>query len=537
MLIMIILFKSKNIFLVNNAQTWFQLQRQRKSSNRRSHDGSHNIGGNHHRRLTKYLLNDRQYDPLERPVENDSQTVHVSMNFAIQQILSFDGKNEVIIISGWLVLTWHDYNLAWDPKEFGGISTIRLPSAQIWTPDVLLYNSADEKFDSTMRVNAVIQSSGDVLYVPPGIFKSICSFNIASFPFLYYRLFSGINLTAESNKGQLDAYIKNAEWDLENFTAVNDALKYDCCPTLYPFVLYTIRIRRRSLYYFTNIVVPCFLISCMTILGFILAPDSGEKLTLQITILLSVIMFSLLMSEIMPPSSAAVPIITKYFLCIMVMSTVSVVASVFVISMHYRSPKNHRMPIWVRKYIGDYLAWLLRMKRPRYDLSLNGIRRRWAAFENQLNVSDRSNGNAHCRSPSAPLLSNAFETLPNNVINTDDRSFSHSDDRDIHRSDSIIQFTPSPIAKSSPSRRHPDLTKETNSLDTEMIRSELRMILSQIFILTHHVQREEKLDDESQDWRFIAMVIDRLCLIAFTISMGLFTALTLLSTPAFYKLQ
>ena len=82
--------------------------------------------------------------------------------------------------------------------------------------------------------------------------------------------FIGINLTAESNKGQLDAYIKSAEWDLEgrlyhflslysikshsDFYATNNALKYDCCPTLYPFVLYTIRIRRRSLYYFTNIV-------------------------------------------------------------------------------------------------------------------------------------------------------------------------------------------------------------------------------------------------------------------------------------------
>lgn len=193
--------------------------------------------------------------------------------------------------------------------------------------------------------------------------------------------------------------------------------------------------------------------------------------------------------------------------------------------------------VQVRKYIGDYLAWLLRMKRPRYDLTLNGIRRRWAAFEKQLNVIDRPNDNAHCRSPSAPLLSNAFETLPNNVINTNDRSFSHSDDQDNHRSDSIIQFTPPPIAKSPPMRRQPDLTKEAHSLDTEMIRSELRMILTQLSFLTHHVRREEKLDDESQDWRFIAMVIDRLCLIAFTISMALFTALTLLSTPAFYKLQ
>ena len=37
-----------------------------------------------------------------------------------------------------------------------------------------------------MRVNAVVQHNGDILYVPPGIFKSICPFNIAAFPFVSF---------------------------------------------------------------------------------------------------------------------------------------------------------------------------------------------------------------------------------------------------------------------------------------------------------------------------------------------------------------
>jgi len=61
------------------------------------------------------------------------------------------------VISGWLVLvcvflflrylskknifqTWHDYSLQWKPEEFGNIQTIRVPSARVWTPDILLYN-------------------------------------------------------------------------------------------------------------------------------------------------------------------------------------------------------------------------------------------------------------------------------------------------------------------------------------------------------------------------------------------------------------
>jgi hypothetical protein len=35
-----------------------------------------------------------------------------------------------------------------------------------------------------MKTNLVIQYNGSILFVPPGILKSICPFNIASFPFV-----------------------------------------------------------------------------------------------------------------------------------------------------------------------------------------------------------------------------------------------------------------------------------------------------------------------------------------------------------------
>ena len=55
---------------------------------------------------------------------------------------------------------------------------------------------------------------------------------------------------------------------------------YDCCPEPYVDITFTIHIRRRTLYYFFNLIVPCVLISSMALLGFTLPPDSGEKLTL-----------------------------------------------------------------------------------------------------------------------------------------------------------------------------------------------------------------------------------------------------------------
>ena len=55
---------------------------------------------------------------------------------------------------------------------------------------------------------------------------------------------------------------------------------YECCPAPYLDITFIIKIRRRTLYYFFNLIVPCVLIASMAVLGFTLPSDSGEKLSL-----------------------------------------------------------------------------------------------------------------------------------------------------------------------------------------------------------------------------------------------------------------
>jgi hypothetical protein len=49
--------------------------------------------------------------------------------------------------------------------------------------DLLLYNSAGESFDTISKVNAVVSYTGEIKYVPPGMFKSTCPMVIEDFPF------------------------------------------------------------------------------------------------------------------------------------------------------------------------------------------------------------------------------------------------------------------------------------------------------------------------------------------------------------------
>ncbi|CAF1508128.1 unnamed protein product [Adineta steineri] len=470
------------------------------------------IGGEHQRRLLKYLLEESHHNPLERPVQNDSHTLTVTMNLALQQIIDFDEKNEILVCSGWLVLEWHDYSLQWKPEDFGNIQTMRLPSTRVWTPDIILYNSADDNFEGTIKTNLVVQSNGSILFVPPGIFKSICPFNIASFPFV------NVNLTTEHSLGQSDAYVKNGEWDLQNFVIAREAVVYECCPTVYPFVLFTIQIRRRTLYYVVNVVVPCVLISFMTVLGFLLPPDSGEKLTLQITILLSIVMFSLLISGIIPASSTALPTIVTYFTTVMCMCSLSVVATVIVLALHHKNAKNHTMPMWIHVYINQYLAWFLHMKRPGHDLSWRAIRHRRFG---QTNTSNNQ------KAPLTPLLENSSKSLLANVTNIDDQSYIRTNNQ---------LYLPMINHIQTPSSNH-DSNNVLLTCDMNFFRSDIRLIMSELKFVGDYIRKEEEEDDVSQDWKFSAMVIDRLCLVVFTIMTTIFSYLTLFSAPNFFKLH
>lgn len=46
----------------------------------------------------------------------------------------------------WLKQVWNDYKLRWDPKDHGGVKQIRIPSENIWKPDIVLYNTYVKKF-------------------------------------------------------------------------------------------------------------------------------------------------------------------------------------------------------------------------------------------------------------------------------------------------------------------------------------------------------------------------------------------------------
>ena len=78
-------------------------------------------------------------------------------------------------------------------------------------------------------------------------------------------------------------------------------------------VALVIHVERKYLFYMMNLVIPCALIACMIFLVFLLPPKSGERISLGITVLLSMAIFQELSSEKLPSSSDTFPLLGTFF--------------------------------------------------------------------------------------------------------------------------------------------------------------------------------------------------------------------------------
>ena len=117
-----------------------------------------------------------------------------------------------------------------------------------------------------------------------------------------------LNLTITQEYGDDSGFKNNSEWELLGFPARLNAYDFEGNP--YITAIFVLRIRRRTLYYFSNLILPCVLIAFMAVLGFYFPPESGEKVTLEITILMSLTFFMNVVTEMVPPSSKT-PLIGK----------------------------------------------------------------------------------------------------------------------------------------------------------------------------------------------------------------------------------
>ncbi|XP_050099102.1 neuronal acetylcholine receptor subunit alpha-7-like isoform X2 [Anopheles aquasalis] len=516
--------------------------------------------GYHEKRLLHHLLDN--YNVLERPVVNESDPLQLSFGLTLMQIIDVDEKNQLLITNIWLKLEWNDMNVRWNSTEYGGVRDLRIPPHRLWKPDVLMYNSADEGFDGTYPTNVVVRNNGSCLYVPPGIFKSTCKIDITWFPFDDQRCemkfgswtYDGFQLDLQlqdEGGGDISSFITNGEWELLGVPGKRNEIYYNCCPEPYIDITFAILIRRKTLYYFFNLIVPCVLIASMALLGFTLPPDSGEKLSLGVTILLSLTVFLNMVAETMPATSDAVPLLGTYFNCIMFMVASSVVSTILILNYHHRNSDTHEMSEWIRVVFLVWLPFILRMSRPgepyphpcrptvdEKNKQLQEVEMRERSSKsllaNVLDIDDDFRCNHRC------------STLPHNptYYRTMYRQGEDGSVGPIGATDTIGRSAGAGLGTITAGggggvvgggggggRLHETVSSHTCL--SSSAEYELALILKELRYITDQLRKEDESGEVTREWKFAAMVVDRLCLIIFTLFTIIATLAVLFSAPHF----
>ncbi|XP_051793885.1 neuronal acetylcholine receptor subunit alpha-10-like [Acanthochromis polyacanthus] len=320
-----------------------------------------------HGRFAQKLLTDlfSNYTNALRPVEDTDYIINVTLQITLSQIIDMDERNQILTTYLWVRQVWMDAYLTWKKEDYDGLDTIRIPSSYVWRPDIVLYNSADDEFSSSMETNVVLRNDGQVMWDQPAITKSSCSVDVAFFPFDVQQCHltfgswthngNQMDLINALDSADLADFVPNVEWEVLGMPAKKNVILYGCCSDPYPDITFTLHLKRRASFYIFNLLIPCMMISFLAPLGFYLPADSGEKVSLGVTVLLALTVFQLLVAESMPPSES-VPLIGKYYIATMTMVTASTALTIFIMNIHHCGPEARPVPEWAERFILNHLA-------------------------------------------------------------------------------------------------------------------------------------------------------------------------------------
>ena len=203
---------------------------------------------------------------------------------------------------------------------------------------VLSSCSADDVEVITEQKSATVKcyDSGQVILATSGKDTTVCNMNLKYFPFdkhigkVKFSQMSGRGVNTTNGYFEREGivfqkspvnpasqlFVQNGEWELLSLNLDTSPLilTFEEAVLTYPMYVVILELQRKSSFYVMTLMLPSVLISLISVIGFLLQSESGEKVSLQLTALLS---FSLLLTVVVdtvPPIGGNFPLIGKFHL-------------------------------------------------------------------------------------------------------------------------------------------------------------------------------------------------------------------------------
>ena len=358
-------------------------------------------------------------------------------------------------------------------------------------------------------------------------------FDLFSFAFLaydaskvdYWLHAGGDNVTDFLDKAvDMSAYSESIEWDILHVTGQRSSYRYPCCPEEYVDITYRFHIRRKTLFYTINLVIPWALISCLTVCVFYLPSQSFERITLSISILVILTVFILVLYESIPPTSLHLPLMSKYLLLTLIMVACSVSLTVLVLNIHFRHPHHGEMPQWVRKFFLEFLAQVIfhhshtetYQKRRRESLAIAiQLKKESISSEKELGA---YGGSVHSRESKRGSQSSSTSSSSSSSGSSTKNNINFNNNNNINKK---VNF---------------QLLEKScyDNLPPVEYVEEIKRALDDVNFISTSIKQGRQELETAADWVDLARVLDRLFLLSFATIVIIGTCAILGSAPSLY---
>lgn len=295
-------------------------------------------GKKHSERLYEFLFQNSSYNKVLIPTVRDNDTLMMNLTFLPRGISEFDEVTGKISIAMGLDIRWIDSSLRWNPLEYGGVSHLVVPEDHVWTPVLTLANPVDRipvfpEDSFPVRIYA----NGMMIWIRGGTISITCQPNVRYYPYDQHtcrakfltidRIRNELMLRPGMRSAILD---KNEEWDIAD-------LKYHSCFfDVYSCSTFEIKIKRRPEFSILNTCIPIICLGILNACVFLIPPESGERVSFAITVLLSFAVFMTIFSSILPKNSDPVPILSYILMFMMIESGIIVVLTIVGLRIFHR---------------------------------------------------------------------------------------------------------------------------------------------------------------------------------------------------------
>ena len=270
--------------------------------------------------------------------------------------------------------------------------------------------------------------------------------------------------------------------DIMSVPAVRHEVYYSCCgDTPYLDITFNITMRRKTLFHTVNLIIPCVGILSLSLLVFYLPSVSGEKVAISISIFLSLTFYFLVLIELIPSTSVSMPLIGVYLTFCLIMIALWVLVTIAVLNVHFRSPATHKMAPWVRRVFIKTLPKILLMRPPQYKIDIT----------ESSDTSKKAEADDTSLESSSPTNEGEGQEGENGCFNE--------------------QQGPSYV-----------------------LPREVEKAIHDSMFIAQHIDNKDEFESRREEWKYVAMVLDRLFSWIFTSTSITGTAAIFLQAPSLY---